>query len=72
MDKQKMLQEKLAEMFQEIIQENRDHGHIPPRRVKCNDCQYRIPGTAKCSLLYQNGIPKEIIITGNCVEFKQK
>ena len=72
MDKQQLAQEKLKEIFQELAQENRDHGHIPPRRVKCNDCQHRILGTAKCSLLYPNGIPNEILDKENCEKFLLK
>ena len=65
--------EELKEMFHGIIQENRDHGHIPPRSPKCNDCVNRICGTSKCSLLYPHGIPKEIITEKIiCEKFEQK
>lgn len=65
--------EEVKELFRGIVQENRDHGHIPPKRVKCNDCTHRILGTAKCNLLYPQGIPNEIIFNREiCKEFKQK
>ena len=66
-------EEEIKEMFKGIIQENREHGHIPPRSPKCNQCAHRIPATAKCSLLYPQGIPLEITKNKvNCKRFKQK
>ena len=65
--------EDLKEMFRGIIQENHDHPNLNPIRTKCNDCVHRIWGTAKCSLLYPRGIPKEICLNRvECPEFEQK
>ena len=65
--------EELAQMFKEIIQEDRDHAHMLPTRPKCNDCVHRIDRTSKCRLLYPQGIPKEIVTEKTvCKEFKQK
>ena len=73
MNKQPLVEEKLKEMFREIIQENHDRPMPKPIRAKCNDCQHRVPKTVKCRLLYPNGIPKEILMNKtNCEGFKQK
>ena len=66
-------EEELKEMIRGIIQENHDHPILKPIRAKCNDCVHRIPRTGKCSLLYLQGIPKEILLNqAECPEFKQK
>ena len=64
--------EELAEMIKGIIQEDRDHGHIPPRKLQCNQCIHRIPHTFKCKILYPEWIPDEVLDKGDCKEFKQK
>ena len=72
MNKKQLVEEEIKKHFQSIIEDNRKY---PPTtiRPKCNDCQHRIPRTAKCRLLYPNGIPKEILVEQpNCKEFKQK
>lgn len=73
MDKKQKIETNLKKMFQEIIQENHDHSIMKPIRAKCNKCKYRIPKTAKCSLLYPNGITKEITHNQKeCKEFAKK
>ena len=65
--------EELAELFRGIIQENHDHPILKPIRAKCNDCIHRIPKTAKCRLLYPEGIPSEIAQNKkSCEEFEEK
>ena len=64
--------EELRELLKGILQENRDHGHIKPRRIKCNDCRLRTTGTAKCSK-YPEGIPNRILTDEEiCPSFEQK
>ena len=68
-------EEEFKEIIKGILQENRDNMKRPtmPRRIKCNDCTHRIPGTAKCRLLYPNGIPSTVTHSKKtCEEFKQK
>lgn len=66
-----LTEEEIKKHFQAIIEDNRKHPP-KPRRAKCNDCQRRIFGTAKCSL-YPNMIPKEILLNREeCPEFEQK
>ena len=80
MDKKKQnlrppTEEEIKEMFRGIVQESRDSAKRPtfPKPVLCNKCRHRVPATAKCSLLYPNGIPAEIIHSKvTCKEFKQK
>lgn len=66
-----LTEEELKKHFQAIVEDNRKH---PPKpiRAKCNDCQNRINGTAKCSL-YPTAIPKDICLNrAECPKFKQK
>ena len=71
-NKQKQVEEEIKKHFQSIVEDSRTHP-IFPIRPKCNDCKHMIPRTAKCSLLYPNGIPHQIMINKeNCKEFKQK
>lgn len=75
MEKEKKLRpptdEELKELFRGIIQENHDHPP-KPRRVKCNDCRHRIPGTVTCKL-YPQIIPEQILVEQEkCTEFLWK
>ena len=58
--KKQLTAEEVKKHIQTIIEDNRTY---PPKvkKPKCNKCQSRIPGTAKCKL-YPNGIPKEILL----------
>ena len=69
--------EELAELFHGIIQENRDHGHIPPRRPRCNDCQHLKVNlqlqVIRCEIVYPEPIPEDILANRNpCENFKAK
>lgn len=71
-NKQKLVEEEIKKHFQSIAEDSRTH---TPKviRPKCNDCKNMILRTAKCSLLYPNGIPHTIMKNKEiCKEFKQK
>ena len=71
MTQRQIPEEEIHKQIREILEDSRTH---PPKPIqaKCNNCQNRIPATAKCKL-YPTVIPKEILTNKqDCPEFKEK